>query len=344
MKMITTYLHDDYIKLLAIYAILLLFSLLFNKIIYRLLMKYFDKTPSNLDEEVLIAVKPPMNLLFFIGAIYATNEILKYQLRLDVPLKAMFAFFIFWLMYRMVEPFKDFFLKITEKFGEELSEDLAVFFIKSIKVFIFLIGGVAVLQTFGYDVTGFVASLGLGGLAFALAAKDTAANLFGSLVIFGDRPFKVGDWVVINSVEGNVEEIGIRSTKIRTFDNTIVSVPNASVANSEITNWTKMDKRRVKLTIDLSYNTPPQTLQTINQQIIAFLHNSKEIYQDTLFVNFTDFNDSSLGITIIYHTIVTTTFEYLNIKEMVNYKIMEIVAQNHATFAYPTRTIYIEKE
>jgi len=188
-----------------------------------------------------------------------------------------------------------------------------------------------------------LASLGLIGMAFALAAKDTAANLFGSLVIFTDRPFKIGDWIKTPIVEGTIEEIGIRSTRVRTFAQALVTVPNAVLANSAILNWSRMGKRRIKMRIGLTYSTTRQKLQTILNDIRQMLKNHKDVHQGTIMIYFDKFEDSSLSIFCYFFTTTTVWEEYLKAREDINLKIMKIIEDNEAEFAFPSQSIYIEK-
>ena len=207
-----------------------------------------------------------------------------------------------------------------------------------------MIGFVVVLQGWGYNVTGFVASLGIGGLAFALAAKDTASNLFGSLVIFGDKPFEIGDWIKSDEVEGVVEDIGIRSTKVRTFAQALVNVPNANLANSAIINWSRMGKRRIKMNIGLTYDTSELQMRNILKDIRDMLTKHKDIHQSTIYIYFTDYNDSSLGIFCYFFTNTIKWGEYMSVKEEINLLIMKIIEDNGAFFAFPTQTIQIESD
>ena len=219
------------------------------------------------------------------------------------------------------------FMKLTRKF---------------VKIIIAAISVIFFLDLWGYNVNGLIASLGLVGMAVALAAQDTTKNIFGALMIFADTPFKVGDWIETPDVEGNIEEIGMRSTKVRTFADAVVSVPNGVVANSLITNWSSMTKRRVKMTLGLTYSTTPSQLQKILEQMRDLLKNDPDIDQKTIFVNFTDYNDSSLGIFCYFFTKATVWGEYLSVRERINLEFMKIVQDNGASFAFPSRSVYIE--
>ena len=214
---------------------------------------------------------------------------------------------------------------------------------KFIKITISIIAIIFVLDIWGYNVNGLIASLGLVGMAVALAAQDTTKNIFGALMIFADVPFKVGDWVKTPEVEGFIDEIGMRSTKIRTFEDALVSIPNGIVANVAITNWSAMQKRRIKMTLGLTYATTPTQMKNILQEMRELLRNDADIDQHTILINFSDYQDSSLGIFCYFFTKSTAWAEYLNVKERINLEFMRIVYDNGASFAFPSQSLYIEK-
>ncbi len=255
---------------------------------------------------------------------------------INTMIRSIFIFAVIWAAHKLILPL----YQIIDK--EQSSLEKLV--IKIIKILILVIGGVSILQEWGYNVTGFIASLGLLGMAFALAAKDTVANLFGSFVIFTDKPFKVGDWIKTPDVEGTIEHIDIRSTKIRTFAQALVTVPNAVLANSAIINWSQMGKRRIKMKLGLTYDTDAKTIQVIVSQIKEMLSSHKDIHQDTIYIYFTEFDNSSLNIFCYYFTNTTVWGEYMAVKENTNLKIMEIIEKNNANFAFPSQSLYIENK
>jgi len=310
------------------------------------LRRLSSKTKSTLDDTVIEVIEPPLRLVFVLIGIYAMVTFLSLPSALQVFVShffsSMIAFTIFWALYRGVNIFSDFLHEYDGKVANRLSTDLALFLVKGIKLILIVMGFVVIVQEWGYNFTGFLASLGLGGLAFALAAKDTAANLFGSLVIFSDKPFDVGDWIQTPEVEGTVEAIGIRSSKVRTFDKALVAVPNATLANSPITNWSRMTMRRIKMTVGLTYSTTSSQMQNILSEIRTLLQNDVDINNTTIMIHFTDFQDSSLGIFCYFFTNTTNWQEYLIIRERINLSIMKIVEDNKASFAFPSQSLYIE--
>jgi len=333
---------DKYIYAILIFIFFQLFRAMLRKIVY-----YFVKKTSNTyDDDLLEAVKVPVDYLFIlIGAKFAKDVLLlntNINNLLDHLLHCGFLLILFWALILILNHLANHIHKITNKFGDKISAEVANFVIKSIRFFIIIIASIAILQEWGYNVSGFLASMGLIGMAFALAAKDTAANLFGSMVIFIDKPFKIGDWIMTPDVEGTIETIGIRSTKVRTFAQALVTVPNATIANSAIINWSRMGKRRIKMNIGLTYNTPAKSIEKIIKEIKEMLENNEKIHDDVIMVNFSEFAASSLNLFCYYFTKTTNWSEFLTVREETYLEIMNIVEQNKASFAFPTQTVHIE--
>jgi MscS family membrane protein len=197
------------------------------------------------------------------------------------------------------------------------------------------------IQNLGYSISGLLASLGIGGLAVALAAKDTLSNIFGSLMILLDRPFHVGDWVKAGDLEGIVEEVGFRSTKIRTFAKTQITVPNNVIANLAVDNMSRRPRRRIKLTIGITYESSPDQIRRAVTGIREMLGNHPAIDQEFFLVNFTDFGASSLDILVYCFTKTNVWEEYLEARQDVCLKIMEILDGLGLEIAFPSRSLYI---
>ncbi len=336
--------NDRYIYAVLIFVFFQFFRVMLRNLAYKIV----KKTTNEYDDEIFDALEKPVDFLFIVlGATFAKAVLV---LSPDVEgivnhvLRSAFIIVIFWGLVRILNHLAEHIHKITNRFGDKISGEVANFIVKSIRFFIVILGAIAVFQEWGYNVSGFLASLGLVGMALALAAKDTAANLFGSLVIFVDKPFKVGDWVKTPDVEGTIETIGIRSTKIRTFAQAQVTVPNATLANSAILNWSRMGKRRIKMNVGLTYQTPGETVKKIVDDIKDMLTSHPDIDQELIHVYFTTFNSSSLDVFCYFFTKTTNWGEFLKVQEDTNLKIMQIVQKNGSSFAYPTQTLYLNNE
>jgi MscS family membrane protein len=318
---------------------------IFSKTILKMLQQFTRKTKTTLDDDMLDILETPLKLSFMLLGFYLAKEWLSIsgiEPFLNSIIKSFMIFIIFLIFYKALNKSAKIVTKFSQNFGKELSTDIENFIIKTLRIIIIIIGTMSILNEWGINVSAFIASLGLVGMAFALAAKDTAANLFGSLVIFTDRPFKVGDWILTPNVEGTVEEIGIRSTKVRTFAQALVNVPNAVIANTAITNWSRMGKRRIKMRLGLTYSTKTAQMEKILEELRALLKNHKDVHQDSIMVNFDQFENSSLSIFCYFFTTTTVWAEYLSVREDINLKMMKIVESNEASFAFPSQSLYVE--
>lgn len=222
---------------------------------------------------------------------------------------------------------------------------VAIQFLSNIfKGIVFAIGAVIVISELGYNINGLVTGIGLSGLTFSLAAQKTATNLFGGFAIITDKPFDVGDRISTPSVDGVVEDITMRSTRIRTFGDTIVVVPNSSLIEEPITNWAKMNKRMVDFQINLLYSTTNKTLKEVCNKIQKMLEHHENVDNELISVKFESFGASSLDVRIIYFTSPTDYDEYLRVIADVNFKIKDIVENAETDFAYPSTTVYMENQ
>ncbi len=339
---------NNLILALIVFSVFLFLKVLFRKVVFSILRKITSKTKTEFDDKLLDNIQKPIEFLIVIVGLIVAKNILNLDGQINDIInsivRSLFIYGVFWIIFSALTPFSDIVNKLTSKFGNELSEDITNFIIKTLKFLVIAIGFVAILQEWGYNISGFLASLGLVGMAFALAAKDTAANLFGSLVIFSDKPFSIGDWIKTPEVEGTIETIGIRSTKVRTFAQALVTVPNAVLANSAILNWSRMGKRRIKMKLGLTYSTSKVQMEKIVSDIRELLANDEDVHQETIHIYFTDFDDSSLGIFCYFFTKTTNWGEYMQVRERLNLELMQIVENNNSSFAFPSRSIYIEND
>lgn len=339
-------------RLLASIAIFLAFWC-FKALITKLVVKGLDKVLNRkrqiADHATLTFVLTPLKTLLAASGIYLA------LINLDLGngfdsfwLKAYrisFIIVITWILLRLCECTSDSLFHFNRKLDEQLDVSLDKTIItllkKIVKVLILIVAGIAVLSETGINVTTVITGIGLGGLTFALAAQDTAQNLFGGLVILFDKPFSVDDWISTSSIEGVVEDINLRSTRIRTFPNSLVIVPNSSLVSSPITNWSKMNKRRASFSIGLTYDTPMEKMQTCVSRITEMVNQNPEVIPSDTVVRFDTFADSSLNISLVFFTRPTGYADFQRIKEAVNYGIMQIVEEEGLSFAFPTRTLYV---
>ncbi len=235
--------------------------------------------------------------------------------------------------------------RLKKKFTENHTSQIIKFIpilTRLLKFIIFFILIAALLQNHGYSVSSLIAGFGITGLAVGFAANATIANVFGTIAILSDKAFEVGDYIKLGALEGTVEDINLRSTKLRTLDNALTIIPNSTVANGEIVNITKAHKRRILETIGVTYDTSDEKLKRAIEIIEEILKNNHEIYGD--FVVFLDtLADSSINIKVNAYVKTNNYVKYLKIKEQV---LLEIIKQFRAEgldFAFPSRTLYMAK-
>ncbi len=335
-------------NLLAAILVLFIFLLLrrfFTYIIMHSLQKLSKYSDTHYDDRIISALKGPMSFAFIVIGLHLFFALVFWETpTIKNILNTLIVFDIFWAIIAVADALRGLFHMTTAKFHSDLSQEMGDFILKIVKILIGGIGLAAILQVWGINVTALVASLGLGGLAFALAAKDTASNLFGSFALLADKSIRIGEWIKVGETEGVVEAIGMRTTKIRSFQKSLITVPNQLVANTPIENFSRRGIRRIKMNVGLTYNTTETQVVNIVEEIKYMLHNHEGIsHKETLLVNFDSFGDSALNIFIYTFTATANWEKYLNIREDVHLKIMKIVEENESSFAFPSQSIYVEQ-
>ena len=247
-----------------------------------------------------------------------------------------------WLCYRLIDVLALWMDAKADSTETKLDYQLVPLITKTLKVFVALLGGIFVLQNLSVDVGSLLAGVGLGGLAFALAAKDTVANFFGSVMIFIDKPFQIGDWIVIGGVEGTVEEVGFRTTRVRTFYNSLVTVPNATITNTNVDNYGMRKYRRYSTTLGLSYDTPVPKVQAFCETVRSLISGMPGMRKDYYLVEFHSFGDSTLNIMLYCFMICKDWNEELRIRTHLNLEIMRIAQELGVSFAFPTQTLHVD--
>jgi len=333
-----------FLVLIAALILKRIFAHLFVKVIFPLA----TRTKSRYDDLFLQSIRKPAELLLVIIGLFVAVQILQLptepaDLRRGAYglLKGLITFDIAWTLFNLVSLLEAFLSGWVSKTESTLDDHLLPFIRKSVRAFIIFLALIMTIQNLGYSISGLLASLGIGGLAVALAAKDTLSNIFGSIMIILDRPFHIGDWIKAGDMEGTVEEIGFRSTKIRTFAKTLITVPNNIIANLSVDNISRMPKRRIKLTVGVTYETSPEQMRRAVEAIRDLLRTHTAIDQDFFLVNFTEFNASSLDILVYCFTRTTVWGEYLDAREDVCLQIMDILEAHGMEIAFPSRSIYL---
>ncbi|WP_293302749.1 mechanosensitive ion channel family protein [Pedobacter sp. UBA4863] len=356
------------IKQYVIIGIIIVVGLLFKRIISRLLskliFKLFKKFADQVNSDTFIGLLlKPIEFFISVFTLYVAIKQLKHPLEvtffnykktidkvkvneaftigelIDKVFLFLIVLSIFWIVLRIIDFIAHVLLARSAKTKNKADDQLVPFIKELLKFLVSFIGFFVLLgYVFEVNAVSLITGLGIGGIAIAMAAKDSLENLLGSFLIFMDKPFTVGDVVKVDGIEGTIERVGFRSTVLRSADKTTYIIPNRSMIDGVLENLTMRNARRVKFDIGLTYETSNEALKKIIVEINEFLKGNTGTTDAT--VAFDSFGDSALNIQIIYLVPMKKEFDLAKVKEEVNFKIIEIVEQNGSEFAYPTqRTI-----
>lgn len=309
------------------------------------------RTKTDLDDLLLAAMEKPIELAFVIVGLYVGAQVLPLSedanAIYDKLIRSLIALMLFWAIFRSIDPLSSLMDRGIEMMGSvSMRDTMKGFFVKLGKFVVIALGIAAVFQEWGFNVAAVLGSLGLVGMAVALGAKDFIANLFAGLTIFLDRMFEKGNWIRNTEVDGIVEDIGFRATKIRRFDKALVTIPNGKLAGEALINFSRMTNRRIYWTIGVEYRTTKDQLRLIIQDILGYLNESEDFETDPArtktFVFVDSFGASSIDIMVYCFTKTTVWGEWLACKERLAYKIKDIVEGHGTAFAFPSTSLYVE--
>lgn len=331
-----------------------LLSRLLTGLMYRLGSKFWSEANLSSFRRLLIQ---PLEILLFLFFLYFAFQVLDYPVESEDlqdgdPFLKTFMFRTYqvfvivtltWVVLRLVDFIAMVFSYRTEKTVSKLDDQLVPFFKDFGKVMVVIFAFLAMLgSVFGVNVTGLVAGLGVGGLAIAFAAKESLENLLASFTIFLDQPFTAGDLVQVGDLVGVVEKVGFRSTRIRTLEKSFVTMPNKLMIDKPLDNLTLRTFRRAKFDINLTYDTTSEQIRFITRDIQEYINNHPRT-NDEGRIRFLSLGPHSKDVMVLYFVDTMDWNEFIDIKEEVNYKIVEIVEKYGAAFAFPTQTLYVQQ-
>ena len=349
---------ESYLWFIGIILFVFVFLRLITRLLSRLLFKLFQKHSSGVSiDDFLTLIRKPVSLLIFLITLFIAFQQLEYPpqwklepvenfgLKLFVSrlYQILIVISVTWIFLRIID-FLGLILSYRASLTESKSDDQLIPFIRdAFKILIVIFGFFFILGAiFNMNIASLVAGLGIGGLAVALAAKESLENLFGSFTIFLDKPFVVGDLVQVGAVLGTVEKIGFRSTRIRTLEKSYVTIPNKKMIDTELDNLSLRTFRRGRFNIGVTYDTGIDQIKAIVADIQKYIDDHPNTNQDGR-VRFMEFGESSLDIMVQYFVDTMDWDVYIKIREEINFKIMEIVKQHGSSFAFPSRSVYLEK-
>lgn len=309
---------------------------------FALVKRFTARTKTTLDDELIGAWQKSVSAFIAVLGVIVAIKVLK----LTPEAQEAFVYFktialsvvALWFAISTISCILDHLQAVAKAKGTAVAAFMP--WIKKTVITLLLIFGVLIAaQSLGADVKAFLAGLGIGGLAFALAAQDTLANVFGSVVVAVDQPFRIGEFVQIGSHMGTIEDIGLRSTRVRTPERTLISIPNRTVANEAINNFTRMPQRRVLQTIGVTYGSRREQVNGLVEDIRAMLTAHPLVHKQTILVHFLNFGASSLDIQIIYFAADPDGIKTMNLRHEINLELMRLVEARGLSFAFPTQTI-----
>lgn len=337
------------------FIVALIALILYNKLISKYSHRFAAKvnaSDSAAAEQILDLLndfKEPLRVVLLISSIYVFTQQAPitglHNIKIfDQILRSSIIICLFWGIYNTTDNASALFAYTLKKAHINPEPVLVNLFQGVLRFLVCFMGAYIVAREWNFDVSAFLASLSIGSLAFAFAAKDALANVFGSIIVIIEKPFVQGDWVVINGIEGIVEKVTFRSTMIRTFTDEIVSVPNSLLTNTPIANMSRRNKYRIRFTLGLTYSTTQEQMLTVIERIKQWI----EAYPKAVpvpgktRVQFVKFNDFSLDIRVDFYTNTGDFYEQLEVQNETNLAMMKILEECGVSCAFPSNSIYFE--
>ncbi len=331
----------------VILAVLWLFNRLFTRLIAQPIVSMLSKRGlDDLRQDIATLVNPPLRTIMVAIALQAFAIIFEVSPSLRLFFDNLFRTLIVIAIIQFVHHFISSIVisrrRLFSFTGLVIEEPLIPFIRTGISILAIAITLAIIIQVWGYDVSGLIAGLGIGGLALSLAAQDTLSNLFGFTALIGDRPFVAGEFIKTKDVEGTIEQVGLRSTRIRQADQAIVAVPNSMLAASAILNWSRLSKRFVNMTLNLSYDSEAENLQRFLDKTRVMLREREFVETDSAVVFFTEFGETSIRVLVRCYLLITDWKEFTAEKERIFLEIMRIIESENLKIAIPRTALYIK--
>jgi MscS family membrane protein len=328
--------------------IIVLASVIISKIIFwifkRIIRKATEKTTTRLDDILIDMLEEPLVVfVVLLGIVFALDQLIIAEWLdnwLNKGMRVAFTVNFTWLIARTVDAMiREYLTPYVEKSDNDLDDQVLPLARKGLRSIIWILGILLALNNAGYNVGALLAGLGIGGIALAMAAKDTVANIFGGLTVFVDKPFKIKDRIKVGGYDGFVEEIGIRSSRIRTLEGRLVTIPNHKFTDSYVENVSSEPTRKVTLKLGLTYDTPPEKMELAIAILNEILLNDPGVEDNTWLV-FDSFGDYSLGITFVYY--IKSGQSITEVQSRMSLTVLKRFNAEGLEFAFPTQTLYTQ--
>ena len=340
--------HYQWVCILVVIFLGMSVDRLVRSVLSRMMQAWLKLAKIDIDEETEGNVWKPIGLLAMALVWYGGTNVIGLQPGvLSVLLVAVKFFAVVsavWTAFRLIDLLSSYLLKKSLKTATKFDDLLIPLVSRTLKVFSVCVGIVLFAEMFNLQVYGLLSGLGLGGLAVALAAKDTLGNIFGSLTVLMDRPFEIGDWIITGDIEGTVESVGIRSSRVRTFYNSLITIPNANLTTAVVDNMGRRRYRRIKTMLGLEYGTSPERVAAFCEGVRELLRRHPYTRKDYYHVYLNQLSASSLDV-LLYCFIECPDWSVeLRERERLFLDILKLAEELGVSFAFPTRTLHMLQE
>lgn len=334
-EVVKTLIQISVSKYIAAFMIILI-ALIFNRYVITRIFDYIirlaKRTKNLADDSLAWSLEKPSKLYIALYAVYASLIIIDFDglnfnsLTSDRIKRLFIVIVICYFFYNLT-------LENSFLYSKLKKNDIVFPFVSIvIRLLIVIIGISCIAREFGF--TGFIAGLGISGVAFALMAQDALSNLFGGMIIVLDRPFAIGDWIQTPQIEGIVEDITFRSTKVRTFTMSVATIPNSKLANEEIINWSERKLRRIYFKFTIKSNTSIKKIRSLLDKIKEYLNNHEKIDKDLIIVSFNDLSNMGYGVFMYFYTNEMNFIKYEELREEINIRILEMVEEEEVELMF----------
>ncbi len=334
----------DYLLAFLLFLAIFVVTKLFKRLVVSRCSELAKKTSNHFDDELAVVVRDISGLFYYVLALYFPLRMLTTLDWIEQTLHVVFLVVVAFELVKIAQAFAGFGLKslagrghMKEKEAHTTFQGLRII----INILLWIVGVLLVLSNLGVNVSSLVASLGIGGIAVALAVQNILADMFSSFSIYFDRPFSVGDYIVVGTDEGTVKKIGLKTTRIETLQGEELVISNKELTSARIQNFKKLRNRRVAFSLALVYETANVKLQKVNEIV-------KKVIDDVDNVEFSrshfkTFGDHSLDFEVVYYVLSSEYVEYMNKQQEINFGIKEAFEKEKIEMAFPTQTVHVKK-
>ena len=338
------------VDIIVAICLIILFKVLSPSISYLIikLFKFNSKSKKSIRES---AFYTPLKIFFTILGVYIAILFLKQPLNLqDNVMNIVTKIFQIISVLAFAKALASSFttkstlvIRLRKKEKNNIDDSMLEFVLKVTRVIIYIIALFIVLAILQINLSGLVAGLGIGGIIVTLAAQDTAKNIFGGVVLFIDKPFNVGDWIQTPNYEGAVEDITFRTTRIRSAENYVINIPNSTIADSAVINWSKLEKRRYKLNLLFTFDTTSEQISQLTDRIREMLENNPQVIKEDTTITFSNIENTGLSLVVDIYVTTTVYKEYLKVRNELNKNIMNIIHNSKLELVNPKTFITVNK-